>query len=79
MDVGGEHQAAGMGGNRGPSVCLVSDEKRCCAVTSLNHVSRSSDANEVNRRHRDTATDSITSELFTAQIAAQSSNVALCT
>ncbi len=65
MDVGGWHQAAGLGGNRSPSVCLMSDEKRCCAVTALNHVSlsKNTDVNEVNHAHRDTATDSITSEL----------------
>lgn len=69
MDVGGGHQAVGLGGNRSPSVCLMSDEKRCCAVTTLNPVSlsKNTDANEVN--HRGTATDSITSELL-AQITA---------
>lgn len=80
MAVGGGHQAAGQGGSRSPSVCLMSDEKRCCAVTSLNHVSlsKNTDANEVNRGYRGTAADSITSELL-AQITAQSSNAALCT
>lgn len=84
MDAGGGHQAAGLDGNRSPSVCLsvclMSDEKRCCAVTTLNHVSlsKNTDANEVHHRYRDTATDSITSELL-AQITAQSANAALCT
>lgn len=52
MDVGGGHQAAGLGVSRSPSVCLMSDEKRCCAVTTLNHVSLSinTDANKVHHR-----------------------------
>lgn len=80
MDAGSGHQAAGLGGNRSPSVCLMSDERRCCAVTALNHVSlsKNTEANEVNHRYRDAATDSITSELL-AQITSQSSNLALCT
>lgn len=80
MDAGGGDQAAGLDSNRSPSVCLMSDEKRCCAVRTLNHISlsKNSDANEVNQRRGDAATDSITSELL-EEIAAQSSNLALCT
>lgn len=62
MDVGGRHWAAGLGGSRRLTVCLMSDEKKCCAVTRLNHgsLSKNTDTNEVNQRYTDTATDSIT-------------------
>jgi len=76
MDAGDGCPAASLVSNRSPSVCLMSDERRCCAVATLNHVSQrnNSDANEVKHRYRDTATHSITS-----QITAQSSNLGLCT